>query len=292
MSCEGTTSSATESKIIRIKPLVVEVSMTLGGTLSSKDIASSPLLQQQLVNGVADALGVQKALVQLADYKDGRRRLLAVSVTFRVLASSATNAAALQSKAATADFQRSINQAGANVKVSGVNAFFANQPPAAVAAVTVAAPSQASPVPNVETLTGKKDNNMNSTTLMAAVVGSVGGVLVIVGAIVFSICIRRRSSAQRTKTSALLQNRYAAPTCPSPYQTNGMHPPAHQANGGQSCVQGSAQQQVCCSHSHGTRERYTIVKEHCHVQVCYSQDNCHVGFVPVTSFYLVQKATC
>jgi hypothetical protein len=102
--------------------------MTLGGTLTTSEVSTSQALQQQLVNSVADTMGVAAILVQLVSYRDARRRLLAVSVIFRILVSGTGEAATLQSKAYTADFTSAMRSNGLDADVSGVMATITTMP--------------------------------------------------------------------------------------------------------------------------------------------------------------------
>jgi hypothetical protein len=68
------------------------VSMSLGGTLTAADVTKQ--VEQRLVAAVADSIGVPPSLVQIVSVHDGRRRLLAVTVTFRIIARERKCAAA------------------------------------------------------------------------------------------------------------------------------------------------------------------------------------------------------
>ncbi len=83
-------------------PAVI-VTMTFGGSLSAKDV--TPAVQDKLSAAVAESIGVPRALVQIVSVRDARRRLLALAVTFRILAANAADAEALRLKVVTADIQ-------------------------------------------------------------------------------------------------------------------------------------------------------------------------------------------
>ncbi len=79
------------------------VTMTFGGSLTAKDF--TPAVQDKLIAAVAESIGVPRVLVQIVSFRDARRRLLALSVTFRILAANAADAEALRKKIVTADIQ-------------------------------------------------------------------------------------------------------------------------------------------------------------------------------------------
>jgi hypothetical protein len=191
-------SSKPSTTTVRVKQYMLQVSLTLGGSLTPADIASSPKLKQQLIDGAANALGVSKALVQLTSVsnKGGRRRILDVSVTFQILALSEDELKYLQNKAYSADFQKSIRQAGGNVQVSSVDVAIVKD------------------LPDAGSTQNISKNDKNTTTIIAAAVGSVGGAAIITAAVVFSVCMWQRWAQEQMRKSALLQNQYAAPTAP------------------------------------------------------------------------------
>lgn len=189
MSCQGPVSSEKISQAISIVPLFLELSISIVGSFSISDIVSSPKLQQQLVDGVADAMGVPSTLVQLAAFRDVRRRLLAVSLTFRILASSTQAAASLQTKAATANFQGSIQSQGINLQVSTVNAV--------VPGASVPQPSptpQSSPNKQLEA----QDSGF-PVLLVAAVAGSAGSLVIITVVVLFCVCRKRKHRQMRVQ---------------------------------------------------------------------------------------------
>jgi hypothetical protein len=215
--CDGTKSSATAVFEVRVKRLAVELSMTLGGSLSARDINSSPVLQRQLIVGVADALGVSSMLVtlELLAYANGRRQLLAVSLRFQILASDLQAAALLHKTAETADFQYFVRRAGAAVQVSSVKSDLF---------------TDTSEGPKGYWTTSQYD----TSTLVALIVGPIGGCLALGSMIFLAVYISRQHSQTRMKKRALLQNHYAAPTAPSmdlfPFERSRMHPSAQEAN--------------------------------------------------------------
>ena len=175
VSCQGNISSTPTTKKINILPIAVEISLTVTWSFSKLDIESSPKLRQQLVDGVADALGISSFLVQLVAYKDARRRLLALSITFRVLASSADTAASLKQKATTADFQGAMESRGVSLLVSGVHAVLSSGEQIA----------QTTPIP---------DASYIPSTMIIAIAASAGSVVVVVG--LFLGCFACRKNAK------------------------------------------------------------------------------------------------
>ncbi len=175
----------------------VMVSMTLGGSLSVSQVSSA--VQKQLESAVANALGVQPVLVQFVSLKDARRRLLALSVTLRVRAANAADAAMLQAKTDSADFTNAIKmQTGLDVPVSGVNAKVLSDPDA----VDVVAAPETSNHPN---------------TIIAAVVGSVGGLLLIITATyAVTFYVRRRKLSLKTARGSSQNSRHSLPTFDNP----------------------------------------------------------------------------
>jgi hypothetical protein len=103
--CTGTKeSSVPTSQNFRVTPAPsVMVTMTFGGSLTAKDF--TPAVQDKLIAAVAESIGVPRVLVQIVSFRDARRRLLALSVTFRILAANAADAEALRKKIVTADIQ-------------------------------------------------------------------------------------------------------------------------------------------------------------------------------------------
>jgi hypothetical protein len=102
--CDGSTAgSVTIKKFFVTEGHVVLLSMTISGLASSLQISKT--VQQQLVAGVASSLGISSSLVKLDAVKDIGRRLLALSITFRLLAAHAVEATELQQKAQKADMQ-------------------------------------------------------------------------------------------------------------------------------------------------------------------------------------------
>jgi hypothetical protein len=103
VTCHDTTASNPSAQNFVIIPAhAVIVSLTLDG-LTVKQVTTT--VQQQLVAAVADSIGVPRLSVQFVSVSNGRRRLLALVVTCRVLAVDAQQVAALQEKIAKADLQ-------------------------------------------------------------------------------------------------------------------------------------------------------------------------------------------
>jgi hypothetical protein len=137
VSCKGSFTSAITSLNVTVAPLGVDVSMTLGGTLTSTAIFTSKVIQQQLVQSVADTLAIPSDRVQLVSHRDARRRLLALAVIFRVLASSDSEASSLSEKASSADFESVMRSKGLDTEVWNV-----------IASVSTSPATGASPVPS------------------------------------------------------------------------------------------------------------------------------------------------
>ncbi len=103
VTCQGTIASqASAQNFVIIPAPAVIVSLTLDG-LTVEQVTKT--VQQQLVAAVADIIGVPRLSVQFLSIKNGRRRLLALVITCRVLAVDAQHVAALQEKIAKADIQ-------------------------------------------------------------------------------------------------------------------------------------------------------------------------------------------
>ncbi len=104
MSCEGTVSSAqTSQKFIVADAPAVLISMTISGISSISQITKT--MEKQLIGAVADSLEISVNRVQLELQKTPMRRLLAIPVTFRVLATDGNDAAGLQQRIMKADLQ-------------------------------------------------------------------------------------------------------------------------------------------------------------------------------------------
>ena len=183
VSCQGTTASSPASKDIKIveAPAIV-VTMTLGGSLTAEQV--TPEVEQQLENAVAESLGISPALIQIQSVKNARRRLLALAVTFRILAANATDAAALQKKATTTDFTSAIKkQTGLDIQVSGISADVVSSP---------------TTVPIISPAPG--GSSSGNVTVIAAAVGAVGGVLLL-GAVLLFVYVRKSGRWQRYKST-------------------------------------------------------------------------------------------
>jgi hypothetical protein len=182
VSCQGAASSSPASKDIKIveAPAVV-VTMTLGGSLTAEQV--TPEVEQQLENAVAESLGISSALIEIQSVKNARRRLLALAVTFRILAANAVDAAVLQKKATTTDFTSAIKkQTGLNIQVSGISADVVSGPAS---------------LPTVsQTPSGNGSGGSNVVTIAAAV-GGAGGGLLILGAILLFVYMRKSGRWQR-----------------------------------------------------------------------------------------------
>lgn len=86
------------SKLISVtETQPVLVTLTLSGSLTKGQI--TPEVETKLVTGVAGSLGIDSLLVKISTISNARRRLLAISVTLRILTIDSADAAALQSKA-------------------------------------------------------------------------------------------------------------------------------------------------------------------------------------------------
>jgi hypothetical protein len=77
--------------------------MTISGINSPSQVTAD--VEARLVAAYAESLGIARELVKLGTVKDARRRLLAVVVTFLVLASDAAEATKLMQKAQVANMQ-------------------------------------------------------------------------------------------------------------------------------------------------------------------------------------------
>jgi len=82
---------------------MVVVSMTLGGTLTEEQVTKQ--VEQQLVAAVAYSMGVPDARVRLLSFKNARRRLLALTVTFQIFAGNTQDAQSIKQKIEGADLQ-------------------------------------------------------------------------------------------------------------------------------------------------------------------------------------------
>jgi hypothetical protein len=102
--CDGSTAgSVTTNRFFVTEGPVVLISMTISSMASSSQISKT--VEQQLVAGVASSLGISSYLVKLDAVKDIGRRLLALFITFRLLAAHAVEATELQDKAQKVDMQ-------------------------------------------------------------------------------------------------------------------------------------------------------------------------------------------
>ncbi len=154
VSCQDLKSSPVASMQINIMPAPnVLVELTFGGRLSISEISSS--VQQLLETAIASSLGLQPALVQLVSLKNIRRRLLALSVTFRILAKNPADALMLKERIASADLGGAIKKrAGEDFLVSSVAVQVEN--------------------------TAASQNGSQVTLIIAAVAGSVGFIILVV----------------------------------------------------------------------------------------------------------------
>jgi hypothetical protein len=104
VSCDSTTAGpVTASRFFVAEGPCVLVSMTIQGMFPASQISET--VEQQLVAGVASSLEISRELVKLEALKDNLRRLLALSSTFRVLASDITEATKLLEKVQRADME-------------------------------------------------------------------------------------------------------------------------------------------------------------------------------------------
>jgi hypothetical protein len=106
-----------ETYVIARGPIVI-VGLTIGGDVTASDIRKK---SDALLLTFAQSIGVQRERVALRSVTDARRRLLAVSVDFEVLANSAENAGQLQETVKGADF----SDVADSLEVSGVTCTFA-----------------------------------------------------------------------------------------------------------------------------------------------------------------------
>ncbi len=162
----GVAGAVASQNIRVIKGPAVSVSMKIVGDLQ---MTSERL--QQLEDAVAYTLGLPPALVEVLSFKyDGQRRLLAVLVTFRILATNQADAAQLQRKAAAADFASAFKaQIGADITVSDVTADITQ---------------------SVESTPAPAGSNSSYAGAVGAAVGVVG--IVLLGGVVFAYMYRRR----------------------------------------------------------------------------------------------------
>jgi hypothetical protein len=83
-------------------PAVI-VYMTIGGSLTAEQVTKQ--VEQQLVGAVADSIRVPETHVQLLSVANARRRLLALALSFRILALDEGDANSLLMKLEKADIQ-------------------------------------------------------------------------------------------------------------------------------------------------------------------------------------------
>jgi hypothetical protein len=167
VSCNQDLASIPTFRLFNIQPVGIELSMTLGGEITSFSISTSKQLQQLLISGVSNALGVPVITVMLASRRDSRRQLLVSAVTFKNFASSASEVYILQHRAETADFQESFQQKGLVLTVSTVSANTFGVNSASNDGVNSAS---------------NEPDGLPKTTLAGIIAGSaVGGLLLIVG---------------------------------------------------------------------------------------------------------------
>ncbi len=182
VACQGSVASVLASQnVVVVEAPAVVVTLTLGGNLAASQV--TPAVERQLEAGIAETIGVPAALVKLLSFKnDGRRRLLALSVTFQILATNQENAAKLQAKAASADFTAAIKkQTGLDVSVTGVSAVVQKNPNVPIVPEPPASSSS------------------NTTVIIGAVVGAVGGVLLVAAAI-FIVHMRKSGRWHKYKS--------------------------------------------------------------------------------------------
>ncbi len=108
MSCQGSSITAMKSQqVVIVEAPKVRVTMTLSGISSASQVTKK--MEQQLIAALGDALQISSNLVnylvKLESLKDARRRLLALMVSYQVLASSEAQAGLLSKSAMTADMQ-------------------------------------------------------------------------------------------------------------------------------------------------------------------------------------------
>jgi hypothetical protein len=104
VTCQGVASSASSSKRFPVIPAPsLLISMTIGGISSFVEITKT--MEQKLIAATAESLDISVERVQIEHVKDQSRRLLALSITFRVLAADGRDAVELQLRITKADFQ-------------------------------------------------------------------------------------------------------------------------------------------------------------------------------------------
>jgi hypothetical protein len=80
----------------------VLVTVTLDGSPTSAEITNN---SEALCAAIAESMQISEMLVQLVTVQNARRRLLAMDLTFRVLAEDSDQAQRLKDKFKTADIQ-------------------------------------------------------------------------------------------------------------------------------------------------------------------------------------------
>lgn len=130
ISCSGSASSpSVQINVVIVESPVLLLSLTFEGNLSQSQMSED--MKEKMESAIASSLGVSPAIVELISFTNTLRRLLAFSVTFRILAVSAEDVVVLQSKAATANFAKPIKQqTGLDLEISSVNADIVQQQPA------------------------------------------------------------------------------------------------------------------------------------------------------------------
>ncbi len=168
VACDGIYTSVAVSRTFNIWPIEVEISVSLSGSLTQSKIAVSPDLQRKLISGLANALGVLPDVVQLVPFPRSRR-LQWIVLTFRVSASSATQAELLYLQASSsAEFVHKLTSQwqalGLDVNVEECTASTWSK-----------VPEMSTPTPIISTASLGKSNDHNAGAIIGVVIGAVLG---------------------------------------------------------------------------------------------------------------------
>jgi len=171
ISCEDGETSARTSRKFLIEPgPVVELRMTLVGSVSAADLRDDAKNEKKFLIDLSEFLGVAVERMALLSVQDARRRLLSIDLTVGVVTNSDAAAEKMSADFAAADFGAFISALGwENIEVSGVTT------------VIRGPPSQVStPAP---TATEKKPSNV--PIIVAAGVGAVVFVCILASLVYF-----------------------------------------------------------------------------------------------------------
>lgn len=169
--CEDGETSARTSRKFLIEPgPVVELQMTLVGSVSAADLRDDAKNEKKFLTDLSEFLGVAVERMSLLSVQDARRRLLSIDLTVGVVTNSDAAAQKMSADVAAADFGAFLSALGwANVEVSGVTT------------VIISPPSQVgTPAP---TATEKKPSNV--PIIVAAGVGAVVFVCILASVVYF-----------------------------------------------------------------------------------------------------------